>query len=63
MLSPGREDSGSYGALEKVPKKMKGKGLVEEIEENRIENLLGLTLPQIYLLKVNKPRNQDLENM
>ena len=31
-FSPCREDSGSYGALEKVPKKMKGKGLVEEME-------------------------------
>ena len=33
---------------------MKGKGLVEDVEENRIENLLGLTLPQIYLLKVKE---------
>ena len=51
---PKRKDSESCGALEKVThhRKMKGKGLTEETEGKSIENLLGLTPPQIYLLKV-----------
>ena len=51
---PKRKDSESCGALEKVTyhRKMKGKGLTEETEGKSIENLLGLTRPQIYLLKV-----------
>ena len=50
--SPDRSDSERYSAVEKVPRKIRGKCLTEEMEEKSIENLLGLTLPQIYLLKV-----------
>ena len=51
---PKRNDSETYGAVEKMTqhRKMKGKGLTEETEGKSIENLLGLTRPQIYLLKV-----------